>query len=103
MCIRDRYSIARAGSRWPLYRIDGEGRSTALGELRALHGGGFHFDPAQPMPAFLHGAFANGQYHGLPWFLDDQRPQGFLGRAFVRRIAADIGAPDDVALYLIHI
>ena len=29
------YSIARAGSRWPLYRIDGEGRSTALGELRA--------------------------------------------------------------------
>jgi DNA-binding transcriptional ArsR family regulator len=91
------HSIARAGSRWPLYRIDGEGRSTALGELRALHGGGFHVDPAQPMPALLHGEFANGQYPGLPWFLDDQRPQGFLGRAFVHRIAADIGAPEDVA------
>ena len=24
--------IARAGNRWPLYRIDSEGRSTALGE-----------------------------------------------------------------------
>ena len=88
--------IARAGNRWPLYRIDSEGRSTALGEIRALHGGGFHFEPAQPLPAFLHGGFSDGVFPGLPWFLDDQRPQGFLGRVFVRRVAADIGAPDDL-------
>ena len=90
------HDIARAGSRWPLYRIDSEGRGAALGQLRALHGGGFHLEPAHPMPAFLHGAFADGLFPGLPWFLDDQRPQGFLGRAFVRRVAADIGAPDDL-------
>lgn len=88
-------AIARAGSRWPLYRIDGKGRSHSLGELRALHGGGFHFESLHPMPAFLHGQFADGLFPGLPWFLDDQRPQGFLGRAFVRRVAAGIGAPDD--------
>lgn len=90
------HDIARAGTRWPLYRIDSEGRGVALGELRTLHGGGFHFEPAHPMPAFLHGAFADGLFPGLPWFLDDQRPQGFLGRAFVRRVAGDIGAPDDL-------
>lgn len=90
------HDIARAGSRWPLYRIDSEGRGESLGELRALHGGDFHFEPAHPMPAFLHGAFTDGLFPGLPWFLDDQRPQGFLGRAFVRRVAADIGAPDDL-------
>ena len=88
--------IARAGSRWPLYRIDAEGSGAALGELRALHGGGFHFEPGLPLPAFLHGDFADGLFPGLPWFLDDQRPQGFMGRAFVRRVAGDIGAPDDL-------
>ena len=88
--------IARAGSRWPLYRIDAAGHSGRLGELRALHGEGFHFEPALALPAFLHGAFADGLFPGLPWFLDDQRPQGFLGRTFVRRVAADIGAPDDL-------
>lgn len=90
------HDIARAGNRWPLYRIDSLGRGAVLGELRALHGGGFHFDPAHPMPAFLHGESADGLFPGLPWFLDDQRPQGFLGRAFVRRVAGDIGAPGDL-------
>jgi hypothetical protein len=33
---------------------------------------------------------------GLSWFLDDQRPQGFLGRAFARRVAEDIGAWPDL-------
>lgn len=88
--------IARTGSRWPLYRIDAAGRPTPLGELHALHGGGFFFAPAGERPALLHGEFAAGFYPGLPWFLDDQRPQGFLGRAFARRIAGDIGAPDDI-------
>lgn len=102
--------IARVGGRWPLFRIDHEGRAEALGELRALHGDGFHFEPSRPLPAILHGEFANGLFPGLPWFLDDQRPQGFLGRAFARRIAGDIGAspdilrwqPDDVVLALLR-
>ena len=90
------HDIARAGSRWPLYRIDREGHGESLGELRALHGGGFHLEPAHPLPAFVHDGFSDGLFPGLPWFLDDQRPQGFLGRAFVRRVAANIGAPDDL-------
>lgn len=88
--------IARAGLRWPLHRIRPDGQPETLGELRALHGDGFHFSPARPLPALLHGS-ADGLFPGLPWFLDDQRPQGFLGRAFARRVAIDIGAPDDLA------
>ena len=102
--------IARAGRRWPLYRLNAQAQAELLGELRALHGDGFHFEPARSLPAFLHGEFTNGLFPGLPWFLDDQRPQGFLGRAFARRVASDIGAspdllrwqPDDVVLALLR-
>ncbi len=88
-------SIGRDGNRWPLYRIDPAGRPHRLGELRALHGGGFHLLAGRPWPALLHGEFASGLFPGLPWFLDDQRPQGFLGRLWAGRIAPLIGAPDD--------
>ncbi|GGK16469.1 type II toxin-antitoxin system HipA family toxin YjjJ [Luteimonas terricola] len=88
--------IGRAGRCWPLYRIGPDARPTLLGELRALAGDAFHFAASRPAPAFVHADFAPGLFPALPWFLDDQRPQGFLGRAFVHRIAGDIGAPDDL-------
>lgn len=91
--------IARAGSRWPLYRINPEGRAERLGELHALSGESFWFESSGPRPAFLHGDFADGIFPGVPWFLDDQRPQGFLGRAFGRRVAADINANADILLW----
>lgn len=89
------HAIARAGSRWPLYRIDADGRPQTIGELRALQRDEFHLEPARELPSFLHGDFVSGLYPGLPWFLDDQRPQGFLGRTFARSVAKDIDAPED--------
>jgi hypothetical protein len=36
-------------------------------------------------------------YHeGLPWWLNDMRPQGFLGRAYARQYANELGLPSDV-------
>lgn len=93
------HDVARMGSHWPLYRIDVDARSERIGELHALHGDSFYFASAGDRPALTHGDFATGLYPGLPWFLDEQRPQGFLGRAFARRIAADIGAREDIALW----
>lgn len=98
-----RYALAREvgreGGRWPLYRIDARGRAHRSGELAALHGERFLLDPATATPSPHANAFADGLYPGLPWFLDDQRPQGFLGRAFARRVAADIGAPADLGTW----
>jgi hypothetical protein len=91
--------VARAGHRWPLYHIDPEGHAHPLGHLHALHDDAFHFVPTRALPALLHGDFADGLFPGLPWFLDDQRPQGFIGRAFARRVAGDIGASDDLAAW----
>ncbi len=88
--------VARAGHRWPLYRIDAQGRAAHLGELSALQREGIYFTASRTLPAFTHGDFASGLFPGLPWFLDDQRPQGFLGRAFAKRIAPEIGAPADL-------
>lgn len=88
--------IARAGHAWPLYRVDAQGRAEQLGTLSALFRDGFHFASSRPLPAFAQPEFRDGLFPGLPWFLDDQRPQGFLGRAFAQRIAADIGAPVDL-------
>ncbi|MCC7536277.1 MAG: type II toxin-antitoxin system HipA family toxin YjjJ [Deltaproteobacteria bacterium] len=87
--------VPRAGSRWPLYRIDPDGSPHRLGELRALHGGAFHLEVVRRTTS-LRGAFALGLFPGLPWFLDDVRPQGFLGRAFARAYADEVDAPTDV-------
>ena len=93
------HDVARMGSHWPLYRVDADARPQRIGELHALRGDGFFFAPDGERPALTHGDFSSGLYPGLPWFLDEQRPQGFLGRAFARRVAADIGAPDDIAIW----
>ena len=97
-----RYALARpvgrAGSHWPLHRMTPAGEAERLGELHAFHGGWF-LETDQPLPLFFHEEFANGDFPDLPWFLDDLRPQGFLGRAFVRRYAADLQAPDNLDLW----
>ncbi len=108
------HEIGREGSRWPLYRLDARAQAQRLGQLQALHGGGFYLQADTALPAFTHGDYALGthaaHYPGLPWFLDDQRPQGFLGRAFAQRVAPLIGAhpdllqwpPDDTVLALLR-
>ncbi|WP_017915720.1 type II toxin-antitoxin system HipA family toxin YjjJ [Xanthomonas sacchari] len=89
-------TLDRAGRRWPLFRLRPDGRAETLGDLHAMHGDGFLFVPQNARPVLVHGEFADGVFPGLPWFLDDQRPQGFLGRAFARRVAEDICAPQDL-------
>ena len=56
---------ARVRARWPVYRIDAQGAVHDVGTLRALAAGQYHMDRV---------------YDGLPYFLQDQRPAGFLGR-----------------------
>lgn len=100
-----RYALARtlgrAGSRWPVYRIDAAGRPSEIGRLHALARGAWWWQAADPDAGspLLHGEFAGGLFPDWPWFLDDQRPQGFLGRAFARRVGVALGAPEDLRLW----
>ena len=72
-----RYGLARAvdaiGSRWPLFRIDESGRLIELGPLSALERNLYYLSGG---PERL-----GGIAEGIPYFLQDTRPSGFLGRA----------------------
>lgn len=96
---RSRYAAVREvrglGAHWPLYRIDESGQPHVFGELTALHGDGC-LVTAATTPDWLQGEFADGLFPGLPWFLDDQRPQGFLGHQFGQRWARELGLPADI-------
>lgn len=88
-----RYALLRQiegiGAQWPLRRIDSQGAIQSLGVLHALAAGEFHFEAAQD--AFAWG----GLTAGLPYFLQDQRPAGFLGRAVPQRYP-ELGLPQRV-------
>jgi hypothetical protein len=83
-----RYGLARAvdaiGSRWPLFRIDENGRLTELGPLSALEKNLYYISRG---PERLRGVI-----EGIPYFLQDARPGGFLGRA-IPRAFSDLALP----------
>ncbi|WP_205066642.1 type II toxin-antitoxin system HipA family toxin YjjJ [Pantoea coffeiphila] len=68
----------------PIYRITAEGRVMPLGELIPVRPEGFVM--VQTDNVSLHS-------DGLPWWLFDMRPQGYLGRAWASAHAADLGLP----------
>lgn len=89
-----RRNIRNLGSQWPIYRIDLQGRATRWGDLRALHGG-FRFAPSASAPGWLSKDYPSGVFSGLPFFLQDVRPQGYIGRAIARDASPDLGVPVD--------
>lgn len=70
----------------PVFEVGADGGTTRLGELHPVAPAGFLFEGA---PAL------QGAYPGLPWFLDDLRPSGFLGR-LVPAQHPDLAFPADV-------
>lgn len=66
-------SVAGVGSQVPVMRVDVQGKASPFARLTPLVGGAFWVEEADGVSA---------QHGGLPWFLDDMRPQGFMGRTF---------------------
>lgn len=95
-CYAATRDVRGLGSCWTLYRIDELGQPRVFGQLAALHHVGCVVT-ANPAPEWLRGAFADGLFPGLPWFLDDLRPQGFLGRQFAHHCARELALPDDLS------
>nr|WP_318383086.1 type II toxin-antitoxin system HipA family toxin YjjJ [uncultured Enterobacter sp.] len=86
-----RYTLLRpirGQHRFPLWQVDEQGKAWKFGDLY----------PCWPQGSCLV-ALENGEWQwfsGLPWYLSDLRPQGFLGRAWGRRLAASLNLPDDI-------
>ena len=77
--------VADVGSDIAIMRVDSKGKVTPFARMMPLPGGRFWVDEADGV----------SQLHdGLPWFLNDMRPQGFMGRTFAHahpelQLAAD--------------
>lgn len=88
---RSAYAARRAvrgqASPLPLLRIDAEGRAHQVGELLPLHPDGCVVDLPPDFDWPLDADMRDGWFDGLPWFMDDMRPQGFMGRQFAHRHA----------------
>jgi hypothetical protein len=73
---RTRYALARAipgvGSSLSIHEIDERGQASKSGTLHPVHPRGFYYQPAD--------TDAGRFFNDLPYFLDDLRPSGFLGR-----------------------
>lgn len=71
----------------PIYRIDEAGSATQIAEIHLQGHEGCYVSLNQ---AFNWPLLQNGRHHefaGVPYFIDDMRPQGFLGRQFASRLA----------------
>ncbi len=91
-----RRSVRGIGSRWPIHRIDESGRASEWAELEALHDRAWRLQWAGTPPAWAgHFTDDHGLLKGLPFFLQDVRPQGFLGRIIARQFSARLGVPDE--------
>lgn len=94
-----RYAMTRdlpgLGSCWPLYEIDQDGRPQIAGQLYALESRQWCLQQAVPWDSLRGDDFRDGLFPGFPWFLDDLRPQGFLGRLFAATHSQLLGLPPD--------
>lgn len=86
-----RYAMTRsafgADDKLHLFMVDAFGNNTLVALIRPLLHGGFYLERRTGIPAALLGERGDGLYDGLPWFLDDLRPQGFLGRQIADALA----------------
>jgi len=71
----------------PVYRVSAEGQIRRLGMLVPVRPDGFVM--LQDDGTRLHS-------DGLPWWVQDMRPAGFLGRAFAISFAAELALPADI-------
>ncbi|MDQ1814820.1 type II toxin-antitoxin system HipA family toxin YjjJ [Massilia sp. CCM 9210] len=74
----------------PVFCVSEEGSVTAIGNLTPLRGGFYVLTRPDT------GAYT--LYEGMPWFLRDLRPHGFLGR-FEPRKHRDLDLPDDIRMW----
>ncbi|OWQ44149.1 DNA-binding protein [Roseateles noduli] len=94
----------------PLYRVDLDGQAHRIADMHLLHPEGAVVEFLAPFDWPLDADMREGRFDGLPYPLQDMRPQGFLGRYFAHyyapllQIGEDPNAwSDDDALHAISL
>jgi hypothetical protein len=93
--------IPGIGSTWPVFAVSETGEPEMLGRLTSLYRDQYWFDAKQKDRSEV--------TDGLPFFLQDLRPQGFIGRTVPKRYP-ELGLPEritdwkdsDVLTYLVR-
>jgi hypothetical protein len=93
--------IPGIGSTWPVFAVSETGEPELLGRLTSLYRDQYWFDAKQKDRSEV--------TDGLPFFLQDLRPQGFIGRTVPKRYP-ELGLPEritdwkdsDVLTYLVR-
>lgn len=67
--------VERVGCQVPILRVDAAGQTSPFARMTLLAGGDVWVDEADGV---------SQRHSGLPWFLHDMRPQGFMGRTFAQ-------------------
>ncbi|MBC7608871.1 MAG: type II toxin-antitoxin system HipA family toxin YjjJ [Polaromonas sp.] len=67
--------VERVGREVPIMRVDAAGQANPFARMVLLEGGDVWVDEADGV---------SQRHSGLPWFLHDMRPQGFMGRTFAQ-------------------
>jgi hypothetical protein len=79
-----RRDVTTIGSSWPIYRIDETGRIHELGGVEAIERNSYYLTSGSMR--------AQQVFEGIPYFLQDARPAGFLGRT-VPAAYPELGLP----------
>lgn len=82
---------------YPLFRLRPDGTVEQLGHAVPQPGDTFqvHVNANRPNLTCPPDGGDPGAFPGLPWYLDDLRPQGYLGRAYARHQGHEFGLPLD--------
>lgn len=81
-----RYALKRLNTQ-PIFHVDARGHISLMAMLHIIQGGYWI--------EYNNSPDRNQLYDGLPWFLTDMRPQGFLGQRFVQH-CIDLGLPNSL-------
>ena len=72
------------GGEFPVYKIDADGNAHRIGNLITVAHDHFLWKPVSAPDQI---------FRSLPWFIADLHPEGFVGRAFVRRLHQELRLP----------
>jgi hypothetical protein len=90
-----RRPLRGSSSPLPVFRVDRQASAEQAGELHLAHPDGCLFEYRGALEWPLDADMRDGWFDGIPYPLQDLRPEGFLGRAFAHGNAAVLQVSED--------